>query len=69
MNRPSGAVNLFKNASVGIKRYHTMSTPVRLRALTTSGVTAVGQGDVEILFGDQTLPVKYGTIEANKAYG
>lgn len=69
MNRPSGAVDFFKNASVGIKRYQTMSTPVRLRALTTSGVTAVGQEDVEILFGDQTLPVEYRTVEANKAYG
>ena len=69
MHKPSGTVDVFKNASVGIKRYQTMSTRVRLRALTTSGVSAAGQEDVDILFGDQTLPVEYGTIEANKAYG
>ena len=69
MHRPSGVVDVFKNASVGIKRYQTMSTPVRLRVSTTSGVTATGQEDVDILFGNEALPVGYGTIEANKAYG
>ena len=68
-HRPSGPVGVFKNASAGIKRYQTMSTSVRLRVLTTSGVTAAGQENVEIVFSDQTLPVEYGTIEANNTYG
>ena len=69
MSGPSGAALVFKNASAGIKRYRTMSTPVRLKALATSSVTASSQEDVEILFGDQTLPAGYRTIEIDKAYG
>ena len=62
IHRPSSAMDVFKKACVGIKRYQTRSTSVRLRVLTTSGVTAAGQEDVEILFGDQTLPIEYETI-------
>ena len=69
MPGPSGAAIVFKNASAGIKRYRTMSTPLRLRALATSRVTASSQEDIEILFGDQTVPAGYQTIEIDKAYG
>lgn len=65
----SGAVDVFENASAGIERYRTMSTHVRVRALPTSGGTAVNQEDVKILFGDKTLAAEYRTLEIDKKYG
>ena len=65
----SGADNVFKNASAGIERYQTMSTQVRVRALPTSGGTAVKQEDVKILFGKKTLAAGYRTLEIDKKYG
>ena len=44
MDKPSGAIDIFKNASVGedIKRYHRMSTHMIIGALTTSDLAAAG---------------------------
>lgn len=65
----SGAVDMFENASAGIERYRTMSTQVRIRASPTSGAGAANQEDVKILFGDQTLPAGYQTLEIDQTYG
>lgn len=65
----SGAVDLFENASAGIERYRTMSTQVRVRALHISGVTAAGQEDVKMLFGNKTLAAGYRTLDIDKKYG
>ena len=65
----STAVDVFENASAGIKRYRTMSTPVCIRALPTSSATAASPGDVKMFFGDQALAAGHQTVVTGKTDG
>ena len=65
----SGAVGVFENASAGIERYRTMSTPACVRVVPTSGVNAASHEDVKILFGNTALAAGYQMLEIDKTYG
>lgn len=68
MPRAPGAVDVFENTSVGIERYRTMGTQVRIRTLPTSNIASASQEDVKIFFGDEGLAGGCQALKIDKAY-
>ena len=57
------------NTSVGVERYRTLSTGVRVRTLPTSGITPARHDNLKILFGDDGMASGYEKVAIGNAYG